>query len=316
MTKMTSLLAISGALLMLGTFIGPTEAQAIRTFVSGTGVDAGTCSRVAPCRTFAFAITKTAPSGEIDVLDPADYGAVAITKSISIANDGVGVAGIQVGSGGTGVTINAGTDDSINLRGLTIDGAAALAEGIVFNTGRSLTLTNCTILHIFGNGIALYPTGVMDFLISNVLVSDNASAGIMVIPQGAGTAKGTIDHVAANNNAAGIFVSGGSTTGAPITVAIVGTVVSNNGFGVFSDASSSHAATSVMVVSSVVNNNSTGLFVNGAGTMRLTRSVATGNAQGALVESVLGATLFSYGDNDIDGNGTDILGTLTAVFTR
>src|SRR5215510_4002548 len=62
----------------------PAHAQATRTFVSGVGNDADPCSRTAPCRTFAGAIVKTFINGEIDCLDPGGYGAVTITKSITI----------------------------------------------------------------------------------------------------------------------------------------------------------------------------------------------------------------------------------------
>src|SRR5574338_693370 len=60
------------------------NAQATRTWVSGVGDDANPCSRTAPCKTFAGAISKTAASGEINCLDPAGYGAVTITKAITI----------------------------------------------------------------------------------------------------------------------------------------------------------------------------------------------------------------------------------------
>jgi hypothetical protein len=64
------------------------QAQATRTWVSGVGDDANPCSRTAPCKTFAGAISKTAPCGEISVLDPGGFGAVTITKSITINGTG------------------------------------------------------------------------------------------------------------------------------------------------------------------------------------------------------------------------------------
>jgi hypothetical protein len=97
-TKITSLQAIAGALLACGLSAAPAQAGPNRTWVSGHGTDSGGCALVAPCRTFAFALTQTAAGGEIDVLDPADYGPLdgpgSITKAISIVNDGVGTAGI------------------------------------------------------------------------------------------------------------------------------------------------------------------------------------------------------------------------------
>src|SRR5690349_8388073 len=99
----------------------PAHAQATRTWVSGVGDDANPCSRTAPCKTFAGAISKTAAGGEISVLDPGGFGAVTITKSISITNDGVGEAGI-LASGVTGINIpTAGIE--VHVRGIVFDGA-------------------------------------------------------------------------------------------------------------------------------------------------------------------------------------------------
>jgi hypothetical protein len=78
MTKITSLHAIAAALLSCGLAAAPAQAGPNRTFVSGLGTDSGTCTRPAPCRTFAFALTVTTAGGEIDVLDPAGYGPVTI----------------------------------------------------------------------------------------------------------------------------------------------------------------------------------------------------------------------------------------------
>jgi hypothetical protein len=120
MTKITSLPAIAGPLLALGLSAAPAEALATRTFVSGKGKDAGTCALASPCPTFAFAIAQTAAGGELDVLDSADYGTLTIDKSISIVNDGAGVAAIPAVPFVDAITIKAGRLDSVNLRGLTI----------------------------------------------------------------------------------------------------------------------------------------------------------------------------------------------------
>src|SRR5215472_4478503 len=93
-----------------------------RTFVSGTGSDANPCSLGAPCRSFAGALAQTSSGGEIAVLDTAGYGAVTITQAVSIVNEEGVEAGITVTSG-DGNTINAGSSDVVNLRGLTLVGA-------------------------------------------------------------------------------------------------------------------------------------------------------------------------------------------------
>src|ERR1017187_9679473 len=82
----------------------PAQAQASRTWVSGVGDDANPCSRTAPCKTFAGAISKTAVGGEINCIDPGGFGALTITKAITIdcANTEAGV----LVSGTNGITVN------------------------------------------------------------------------------------------------------------------------------------------------------------------------------------------------------------------
>src|ERR1700752_5393855 len=104
------------------------QAQATRTWVSGVGDDVNPCSRTAPCKTFAGAISKTATGGEIDVLDPGGFGAVTITKWISIEADGV-IAGILV-AGTSGIVINAPSNAVVVLRGLTFEGIGSGIDGI------------------------------------------------------------------------------------------------------------------------------------------------------------------------------------------
>src|SRR5216683_7049715 len=90
----------------------PASAQATRTWVSGVGDDANPCSRTAPCKTFAGAISKTAAAGEIDVLDPGGFGALTITKSITIDGGGGQVASVLV-AGTNGIVIQAGANDTV-----------------------------------------------------------------------------------------------------------------------------------------------------------------------------------------------------------
>src|SRR5258708_4262354 len=112
---------ILGTVMLPLLFVTPAAAQATRTWVSGVGDDVNPCSRTAPCKTFPGAISKTAAGGEIDVLDPGGFGAVTITKAMTIAQEGPGEGGILV-AGTNGITINAGANDVVVLRGLQIDG--------------------------------------------------------------------------------------------------------------------------------------------------------------------------------------------------
>src|SRR5215217_812818 len=107
------------------------QAQATRTWVSGVGDDANPCSRTAPCKTFAGAISKTAANGEIDALDPGGFGAVTITKSIRIS--GANTLGGILTSGTDGIIVAAGVNDTVVLTGLTVNGlGTGSAKGIKF----------------------------------------------------------------------------------------------------------------------------------------------------------------------------------------
>ena len=130
-------LATATGIFLLGATTQAT-AQATRTWVSGVGDDVNPCSRTAPCKTFAGAISKTAARGEINCIDPGGFGAVTITKSITI--DCVGVlAGVLV-SGANGIIVNALSTDTVILRNLDINGIGAGLNGIrVLSAPRTCT---------------------------------------------------------------------------------------------------------------------------------------------------------------------------------
>src|SRR6266496_6077272 len=162
MTKLTSSLFLA-ALLALCLHVASAQAQLVRTCVSmAKGNDANSasfCHCTTPCRTFAVAHDNTLDQGEITVLDPGDYGGLTITKSISINNDGAGEASITVSGGTTGIIVNAPADGNVNLRGLTIQGVGfGGGIGLRFNTGFTLTMTNCVIRNHTGDGIDFVPT--------------------------------------------------------------------------------------------------------------------------------------------------------------
>ena len=128
----------------------PAFAQATRTWVSGVGDDVNPCSRTAPCKTFAGAISKTANNGEINVLDSGGFGAVAITKSITI--DGAGAHASILAVGQTGVTVN-GPGITVTLRNLSINGAnTATGNGIRIIQAAAVNIDNVNIMNFAGTG--------------------------------------------------------------------------------------------------------------------------------------------------------------------
>ncbi len=140
-----SLIGLLALTLALFAFGSPAHAQATRTWVSGVGDDANPCSRTAPCKTFAGAISKTAAGGEINCIDPGGFGAVTIVKAMTIdcANIEAGV----VVAGTNGVIVNAGASDVVVLRGIDFMGTVTVPglNGIRFIAGGALHVEN--ILH-------------------------------------------------------------------------------------------------------------------------------------------------------------------------
>jgi hypothetical protein len=152
MRKFTLALAILGTTLVPALYTAPAHAQATRTWVSGVGDDANPCSRTAPCKTFAGAISKTANGGTIDCLDPGGFGAVTITKSISIQCDEVSNGGVLV-SGTNAIIVAAGPADKVILSGLDIDGLGTGLTGVGFNSGVELIIDDCWIHNFATNGV-------------------------------------------------------------------------------------------------------------------------------------------------------------------
>src|SRR5882672_2231991 len=152
MYKFALPLTLSATILAFCAWSGSAEAQATRTWVSGVGDDANPCSRTAPCKTFAGAISKTAAGGEIDALDPGGFGALTITKSITLDGGGGQVASVLV-SGTNGIVISAGAADTITLRNLRINGIGSGINGVQYLAGAALIVENCDIFGFTANGI-------------------------------------------------------------------------------------------------------------------------------------------------------------------
>ena len=304
MAKITSSVFFA---VLLGLFLhmASAHAQYVRTCVSARGDDANTCHCSQPCRTFQRAHDQTLDQGEVTVLDPGGYGPVTISKSISSVNDGVGEASIQVSGGGVGITVSAGAAAYVNLRGITIQGVDTVCcgTGLVFNSGFSLTMTNCVVRNIVGTGIFFRPTASTNLSLSNTLVADNGGNGIIVFPTGSLTVKAEFNRVEAYNNSGnGIFVDAEAMFVGSLNATIVESVAHNNSlYGFAVTAQAGNPLTNLMVVRSVTANNATGLLANGQNaTLRIGESTVTGNTTSW--STTFGGVLRSYGDNNIDGN--------------
>jgi hypothetical protein len=190
------------AALALGLFAAaaPASAQATRTWVSGVGDDANPCSRTAPCKTFAGAISKTIANGEIDCLDPGGFGPLTITKAITI--DCSGTFGSVLVSGTNGIVIAiSGATGSVVIRGLSFQGLGLGLDAIRWvGGGRSLHLENVAIRGFTGHGVEFAPTNNADLYLRNVQVDDAAGGGVHIAPAGAASTEASIDASRFDNN--------------------------------------------------------------------------------------------------------------------
>jgi hypothetical protein len=193
---------IGGLVLLSFIWVGSVHAQATRTWVSGVGDDANPCSRTAPCKTFAGAISKTAAGGEIDALDPGGFGALTITKAITI--DGEGTFASILVAGTNGINVAAGAADEVILRGLEIQGVGQGLYGVTFSSGSRLHIEKCTISRFTNSGIFFEAPAASKLLVTGTTIESNNGNAVDVATGGQATVEGS---VLSNNAGAGIFMN-------------------------------------------------------------------------------------------------------------
>lgn len=177
-------------------FVSPLVGGAAqRTFVSTGGSDGNPCSLAQPCRSFASAIAQTDPGGELIVLDSGGYGAVAVTKAVSIVAPPGVYAGISVFSG-DGVTVNAGASDTVVLRGLSINGQGG-ATGVNVLQAARVRVESCTISGLSGSGI-VHAAGAAEVIALDSVVRDNGASGLRLAVSG----RLVVDHTRSEHNGA------------------------------------------------------------------------------------------------------------------
>jgi hypothetical protein len=275
----------------------PASAQATRTWVSGVGDDVNPCSRTAPCKTFAGAISKTALGGEINCLDPGGFGGVTLVKAMTL-NCGYTLGSILV-SGGPGITVNAGVNDRVSIRGIHLTGINQTASpgtiGIRILAAQAVSIESCVVSNFSQQGILdSRSSGNTKLFIRNTVVSHNTGTGIALLATN--TSQTNIEQTSSINN---LF---GAAAGPTNNVMVKRSVMSgNSNTGVETD-----GGAQMNVDDSSITNN--GIGVQGNGTIRVsnsdisfntTVSTGTGNA--------------TYGNNRISANTNPGTGFAPAV---
>ncbi len=271
----------------------PAHAQATRTWVSGVGNDADPCSRTAPCKTFAGAISKTAIAGIINCIDSGAYGTVTITKSITIDCHDVFASILNASPPDqpgitTGVIINVGVDPkdplrTVRLRNIDISGAGSGNVGISILSAAAVILEDIEVSGNVKDGISdKRSDGSSMLTMKNTVVANNGGPGIAA---GAQMNTLVLDNVQSIKNSYGIALAKNN------TATIMRSVFSNNTTaGVEAD-----SGAQLMLDSSIVSNNGTGIAASG-GPVALANTNVAFNTTG-----ITGATT-SFGNNRIFGN--------------
>jgi hypothetical protein len=303
-------LGLVAATLTLILAAAPAHAQATRTWVSGVGDDVNPCSRTAPCKTFAGAISKTAAAGEINCLDPGGFGAVTIIKSMTI--DCAGTLGSTLASGTNGIVVN-GAGIIVNLRNLTINGTGTIpgTNGVRILQASQVNIEDVNIMNFRGAapngfGITILPNGALiRVYVRDSTINGNGTAtsgaGINIQPTG-GQAEIVLSGVELINNFRGIQINAtGTAAGNSVTV------VNSRIFGSADnaiDVSTNANAMNLMIEGTTIANNRRGLVLVGAGSAtRIGNSVVASN--GTAFAPSAGAVLQSYRNNQIDFNSAN-----------
>jgi hypothetical protein len=271
------------------------NAQATRTWVSGVGDDANPCSRTAPCKTFAGAISKTASPGIINCLDPGGFGAVTITKSIMI--DCTGTLGSILSSGVQGIIVNGLTTDKIILRNIDISGAGTTlgTNGINIIQAQSVTLENVYIETYSGSGLQTTNTSnVVNVFVYNSNILNTNGNGILVNSSNTGTTKLNVDSTHISNCVNGIDLSSANNS-----AVVSNSILERNSAAGFQIENSTSNA---VIEGTTIAHNATGVqagILANAPTIRLSRDTIVFNTANGIAGS---GTTKCFSNNVIDGN--------------
>jgi hypothetical protein len=276
-----------------------------RTFVSSAGSDSNPCTITQPCATFAIAYAAVAANGIVTALDPGKYGPVTITGPVTI--NGNGWAAVTGPASSDAIVVNA-VSGNVALIGLEIDGAGTANNGIVFNSGDALEVTNCIARNFTTSGLAFLPASSATFKVTNSEFDDNTFQGILIFPSATPQITGVIDHVGLYNNLIGLNLLSSSTTGGTVSATVHDSMASNNinstatnGVGFAAQATASQAVTHLMLVKSVAAYNFDGVLASGINAeVFVNDSTITKNTNGWL--RPLSGVIVTYGNNAVDDN--------------
>lgn len=277
--------------------LAPTvHAQATRTWVSGVGDDVNPCSRTAPCKTWAGAISKTAAGGEINALDPGGFGALTITKAITI--DGAGTQAHTLSSGTNGFIVNVPFGTPVVIRNVSISGAGSVAgglDGIRVLQGGDVHLENVAINDVTGHGVNFINSTHARLFMSNVSIRNALLGGVNLKPGASGTISAALDRVTLVGNGRGVRAEDGT------NVVVRNSNASGNDANGFVAMSVAGRPVDMSIEDSLASlNGAAGVYSGALSVVRLSNTTVTRNADGLLTAG--GGQIISAGNNRLTGN--------------
>ena len=276
------------------------QAQASRTWVSGVGDDVNPCSRTAPCKTFAGAISKTAAGGEISVLDPGGYGAVTITKAITIdGGTGAGWASI-VSSSVNGIIVNAPATAKVILRHISINGMNQTASpginGIRYLAGKQLNVEECEIFGFNTNGIDFQTGAGRNLYVKNTNFTNIAGTAVNIGSPTSGFNVANLVNVTMEGNGNGLVLAANS----------FATISDSSVFQNTTNGISAASGSTINVENCVLAHNTNGVNSAAGSAIRLSNATIYNNSNGI----VAGGIVQGFFNNKVFGNAVN--GAVTA----
>ena len=274
------------------------QAQATRTWVSGLGDDANPCSRTAPCKTFPGAYSRTAVGGEIDVIDPGGFGTINIGHAITIDGGG-GIMASILGSNVYAVAVNAGANDNVELRNLSLEGVSQYAfpgtSGIIFNSGK-LSVMHCVIENWSQYGIQNNTTQATTL---NVRDTEIINAGIVGVYSKTTVGTNHVSIVSSRiyNSGGGVWASANS------DIQVSYSMVANNtaGDGLYADPQGGANAV-ITAENSTMTSNVNGVHAVNGGIINIGHNSITFNTNFGILSDGVGKVK-SWNDNRVANNG-------------
>ena len=312
MSKIALSPVVLGAALAALLSASPAAAAPTKVWVSNAGANSAACGAIAtPCLTFQQAHDNVAAGGEIGILTPGDYGALLISKAVSIINESSGEAGISGSANNNAIAVDAGVGSVVGLRGLTLDGRGVATQGILIVTVSALHIQNCVIRNFESQseswGILHEAFADSQIFLSDTIIFNNGgnadTGGILLEPQGTSTVKLVLDRVHLENNVVGIRITGFPTIGDGARAVMRDSVVSGNAsHGIQAFTSGNHGAAFITVERSLVTDNAgTGVLANGP-RARAILGDTTIFRNGTGVSAVGGGQVNSFGNNRNNNN--------------